>query len=66
VLAKKKKLVGMEMSADDGAALAPEKGTVTQILDAFAAAKAPSAIALTLYARGADGQPTEVTFARRH
>jgi hypothetical protein len=65
VLAKKKNLVGMEVSADDGAALAPEKGMVTQILDAFANSKAPATIALTLYARAADSQPVEVKFARR-
>ena len=44
---------------------APEKGMVRQILAAFADAKAPATIALTLYARAADSQPVEVKFARR-
>ena len=64
-LAKAKNLVGMEASAVDGAALVPEKGMVGQILAAFADPKAPATIALTFYARAADSQPVEVTFARR-
>jgi hypothetical protein len=64
-LAKKKNLVGMEVSAVDGAELMPEKGMVRQILAAFADPKAPATIALTLYARAADSQPVEVKFARR-
>jgi hypothetical protein len=64
-LAKKKNLVGMEVSAVDGAELKTEKGMVRQILDAFADPKAPATIALTLYGRAADSQPVEVKFARR-
>jgi hypothetical protein len=64
-LAKTKNLVGMEVSAVDGVELMPEKGMVAQILAAFADAKAPATIALTLYARAADSQPVEVKFARR-
>ena len=64
-LAKKKNLVGMEVSAVDGAALAPEIGMVKQILDAFADPKAPATIALTFYGRAANSQPVEVKFARR-
>jgi len=64
-LAKKKNLVGMEVSAVDGAELMPEKGMVRQILDAFANSKAPATIALTFYARAADAQPVVVKFARR-
>jgi hypothetical protein len=64
-LARAKNLVGMEVSAVDGAELMPEKGMVRQILDAFADAKAPSTIALTFYARAADSQAVEVKFARR-
>jgi hypothetical protein len=64
-LAKKKNLVGMEVSAVDGAELMPEKGMVSQILAAFADAKAPATIALTLYGRAADSKPVEVKFARR-
>lgn len=64
-LAKKKNLIGMEVSAVDGVELTPEKGMVAQILAAFADAKAPATIALTLYARAADSQPVAVTFARR-
>jgi len=64
-LAKQKALVGMEVSAVDGAELMPAKGMVAQILAAFADAKAPATIALTLYGRAADSQPVEVAFARR-
>ena len=64
-LAKKKNLVGMEVSAVDGAALAPEVGMVRQILAAFADPKAPATIALTFYGRAANSQPVEVKFARR-
>ena len=64
-LAKTKNLVGMEVSAVDGAELRPEKGMVAQILAAFADPKAPATIALTLYGRAADSQPVEVAFARR-
>lgn len=64
-LAKTKNLVGMEVSAVDGAELTPEKGMVAQILAAFADSKAPATVALTFYARAADSQPVEVTFARR-
>jgi hypothetical protein len=64
-LAKTKNLVGMEVSAVDGAELMPAKGMVAQILAAFADAKAPATIALTLYGRAADSQPVEVKFARR-
>ena len=64
-LAKKKNLVGMEVSAVDGAELMPEKGMVRQILAAFADSKAPATIALTFYARAADSPAVEVTFARR-
>jgi hypothetical protein len=64
-LAKTKNLVGMEVSAVDGAELRPEKGMVAQILAAFADPKAPATIALTLYAHAADAQPVEVKFARR-
>jgi hypothetical protein len=64
-LARAKNLVGMEVDAVDGRALRPEIGMVRQILDAFADAKAPATIALTLYARAADSKPNEVTFARR-
>ncbi len=64
-LAKKKNLVGMEVSDVDGAGLRPEIGMVRQILAAFADPKAPATIALTLYARAADSQPVEVKFARR-
>lgn len=64
-LAKTKNLVGMEVSAVDGAELMPEKGMVAQILAAFADAKAPATIALTLYGRAADSQAVEVKFARR-
>ena len=64
-LAKQKALVGMEVSAVDGAELRPEKGMVAQILAAFADSKAPATIALTLYARAADSKPVDVKFARR-
>jgi len=64
-LAKAKNLIGMEVEAVDGAGLRPEKGMVAQILAAFADPKAPATIKLTLYGRGADGQPVEVKFARR-
>ena len=64
-LAKQKNLIGMEVSAVDGAELRPEKGMVAQILAAFADPKAPTTIALTLYGRAADSQPVEVKFARR-
>ena len=64
-LAKKKNLLGMEVSAVDGAALAPEVGMVRQILDAFADSKAPATIKLTFYARAADAKPIDVKFARR-
>ena len=64
-LAKKRNLVGMEVVAVDGMGLTPEKGMVRQILDAFADAKAPATIALTLYAHAADSQPVEAKFARR-
>jgi hypothetical protein len=64
-LAKAKALVGMEVSAVDGAELMPEKGMVAQILAAFADPKAPATIALTLYGRAADSKPVEVKFARR-
>jgi hypothetical protein len=64
-LAKKRNLVGMEVSAVDGAELMTEKGMIAQILAAFADPKAPATIALTLYARAADSQPVEVKFARR-
>ena len=64
-LAKTKNLVGMEVSAVDGAGLRPEKGMVAQILAAFADPKAPATIVLTLYGRAADAQPVEVKFARR-
>jgi hypothetical protein len=64
-LARAKALVGMEVVAVDGKGLVPEKGMVRQILDAFADAKAPATIALTLYAHAADSQPVEVKFARR-
>ena len=64
-LAKTKNLVGMEVSAVDGAELMPAKGMVAQILAAFADAKAPATIALTLYGRAADSKPVAVKFARR-
>ena len=64
-LARAKNVVGMEVSAVDGAGLRPEKGMVRQILDAFADSKAPATIALTFYGRAADAQPVEVSFARR-
>ena len=64
-LAKKKNLVGMEVTDVDGAELKTEKGMVRQILAAFADSKAPATIALTLYGRAADSQPVEVKFARR-
>ena len=64
-LAHAKALVGMEVTDVDGAELAPEKGMVRQILDAFADSKAPATIALTFYARAADAKPVEVKFARR-
>jgi len=64
-LAKTKNLVGMEVVAVDGMGLMPEKGMVRQILDAFADAKTPATIALTLYGRAADAQPVEIKFARR-
>jgi hypothetical protein len=64
-LARAKNLVGMEVSAVDGAELRPEIGMVRQILDAFADPKAPATIVLTFYASAADSQPVEVTFARR-
>jgi hypothetical protein len=64
-LAKKKNLIGMEVSAVDGKGLAPEVGMVGQILAAFADSKAPATITLTLYGRAADSQPVEVKFARR-
>ena len=64
-LARAKNVVGMEVSAIDGAELMPEKGMVRQILAAFADSKAPATIALTFYARAADAQPVEVEFARR-
>ena len=64
-LAKTKNLIGMEVSAVDGAELMPEKGMVAQILAAFADLKAPATIALTLYGRAADSKPVEVKFARR-
>jgi hypothetical protein len=51
--------------AVDGMGLTPEKGMVRQILAAFADAKAPATIVLTLYAHAADSQPVEVKFARR-
>ena len=55
----------MEVTDVDGAELAPEKGMVRQILDAFADSKAPATIALTFYARAADAKPVDVKFARR-
>ena len=64
-MASAKNVVGMEVSAVDGAELMPEKGMVRQILDAFANSKAPATIALTFYARAADSKPVEVKFARR-
>ena len=64
-LAKTKNLVGMEVSAVDGAELRPEKGMVRQILTAFADSKAPATIALTFYGRAADSKAVEVKFARR-
>jgi hypothetical protein len=47
-LAKKRNLLGMEVSEVDGAELMPEKGMVREILAAFADSKAPATIALTL------------------
>jgi len=64
-LARAKGVVGMEVSAVDGAELRPENGMVGQILDAFADSKAPAKVTLTFYARAADAQPVEVKFARR-
>ncbi|MGO4869142.1 MAG: hypothetical protein ACLPGW_00785 [Roseiarcus sp.] len=64
-LARAKNIVGMEVVAVDGMGLTPEKGMVRQILDAFADAKTPATIRLTLYGRAADSQPVEVKFARR-
>ena len=64
-LAKQKALVGMEVSAVDGAEHRPEKGMVRQILTAFADSKAPATIALTFYGRAADSKAVEVKFARR-
>ena len=64
-LAKKHNLVGMEVSAVDGADLRPEKGMVAEILAAFADSKAPATIALTFYSQAADSQAVEVKFARR-
>lgn len=64
-LARAKNLVGMEVTDVDGADLRPEKGMVAQILAAFADAKAPATVALTLYGRAADSQAMKVTFARR-
>ena len=64
-LVKEKNLIGMEVSAVDGAGLMPEKGMVAQILAAFADSKVPATIALTLYGRAADAKAVEVKFARR-
>ena len=64
-LARKRGLVGMEVDAVDGRALAPEVGMVKEILDAFADPKAPATITLTLYGRAANAQPVEIKFARR-
>jgi hypothetical protein len=64
-LARAKNLVGMEVSDVDGRGLRPEIGMVKEILDAFADPKAPATIALTFYARAADSQSVDVSFARR-
>jgi hypothetical protein len=63
--ARAKNLVGMEVVSVDGVGLAPEKGMVRQILNAFANAKAPATVALILYGHAADSQPVEVAFRGR-
>lgn len=63
VLARSRHVIGWEVQAVDGHGLDPTKGRITQLLDAFAAKRGGTSVALELWRPGPDGKPVTVAFS---